>query len=121
MISFTIPGRPVPKQRPRVGKNGSIYTPKKCREYEKVVAIYAKTVFRQPLTGPVALGLKLYFSVRPGDLDNYVKAISDGLNRIAWVDDRQVVKLYASLQIGQPERAEVIIQPAVNIHQRTVQ
>ncbi len=78
------------------------------------MGLYAKNLFPQPLTGPVALGVKFYFSRRPGDLDNYVKAISDGLNGIAWQDDRQVVKLFASLKRGIPERAEVVVQQIVN-------
>jgi Holliday junction resolvase RusA-like endonuclease len=28
-----------------------------------------------------------------GDIDNYVKTILDGLNEVAWEDDRQVLKL----------------------------
>lgn len=114
MIHFTIPGRPVPKHRPRVGKHGNIYTPQNCREYERAVGLYARNVFPQPISGPVALGVRFYFSRRPGDLDNYVKAISDGLNGIAWQDDRQVVKLFASLKRGSPERAEVVVQQIVN-------
>lgn len=30
-----------------------------------------------------------------GDLDNYTKLIADALNGVAWIDDRQVVKLTA--------------------------
>lgn len=30
-----------------------------------------------------------------GDLDNYVKTVMDGLNRVAWDDDVQVVKIEA--------------------------
>ena len=111
-VYFTIPGRPVPKQRPRLGKNGIVYTPKNCREYEKRVAAAAYTVFRRPYAGPVALEVNLFLASRPGDLDNYVKAVSDGMNGIAYQDDRQVVELKAKLTVrkGIPERAEVIIK-----------
>ncbi|MDO7788803.1 RusA family crossover junction endodeoxyribonuclease [Desulforamulus aquiferis] len=111
-VSFSIPGRPVPKQRPRVGKNGSIYTPKNCKEYEKKVAEVAYTVFRRPYAGPVALEINLFLTSRPGDLDNYVKSVSDGLNKIAYLDDRQVVELKAKVivQTGITERAEVTIK-----------
>ena len=111
-VSFTIPGRPVPKQRPRMGPNGHVYTPKNCREYEKKVAATAYTVFRRPYAGPVALEVNFFLTSRPGDLDNYVKAVSDGLNRIAYQDDRQVVELKAKLTVmkGISERAEVTIR-----------
>lgn len=111
-VTFTVPGRPVPKQRPRVGKNGNIYTPGRCRCYERQVGIYAKQAFRQPFTGPVELEVTCYFTSRPGDLDNYVKAISDGLNGVAWLDDRQVVSLRASIRVAAKiqERAEVAVR-----------
>lgn len=110
-VCFTIPGRPVPKQRPRVGQNGNIYTPKNCREYEKKVAATAHTIFRRPYAGPVALEVHFFLTCRPGDLDNYVKAVSDGLNRIAYQDDRQVVELKAKITVrsGIQERAEVTL------------
>ncbi|WP_081410991.1 RusA family crossover junction endodeoxyribonuclease [Desulfotruncus alcoholivorax] len=46
-----------------------------------------------------------------GDLDKYIKSIQDGLNGIAWRDDRQVTRLKAGLFVrpGVKERAEVII------------
>jgi len=46
-----------------------------------------------------------------GDLDNYVKSIQDGLNGIAWRDDRKVEKLVADVLVrrGQKERVEIMI------------
>ncbi|KAF1086163.1 Endodeoxyribonuclease RusA [Sporotomaculum syntrophicum] len=114
MVSFVIPGRPVPKQRPRAGKNGRIYTPKKSRDYEKTVGWAGKQVFKYPYNGPVSLQVKVYLtdSRSQGDLDNYIKSIQDGLNNIAWRDDRQVVRLKAGLYVrpGAKERVEVMIQ-----------
>ncbi len=112
MVFFTIPGRPVPKQRPRMGKKGNIYTPKKCREYESAVGWTARKVFKNPYDGPVSLQVRIYLAEAGGDLDNYVKSIQDGLNGIAWRDDRQITRLKASKTIrpGKTERAEVVIQ-----------
>jgi crossover junction endodeoxyribonuclease RusA len=114
MVSFVIPGRPVPKQRPRVGKGGKIYTPKKSRDYEETVGWAGKRVFKNPYDGPVSLQVKVYLadSRSRGDLDNYVKSIQDGLNKIAWRDDRQVTRLKAGLYVqpGVKERVEVVVR-----------
>lgn len=112
MVFFTVPGRPVPKQRPRAGRNGRIYTPKKSREYEKAVARAARPVFKEPYRGPVSLQVQVYLSRPGGDLDNYIKSIQDGLNGIAWMDDRQVKKLKAGMSVrrGQEDRVEITVK-----------
>lgn len=114
MVKFNIPGRPVPKQRPRVGRNGNIYTPRKSREYEKTVARVGRLAFKNPYAGPVSLQVQIYLAStgNAGDLDNYVKSIQDGLNGIAWQDDRQVIRLKAGIAVqpGVLERAEILIK-----------
>lgn len=112
MVSFTVPGRPVPKQRPRLGKNKNVYTPVKCRDYEKTVGRAAKKVFVNPYDGPVGLAVRIYLAKEGGDLDNYIKSISDGLNGVAWRDDSQVTRIKADLiiQDGVTERAELSIE-----------
>ncbi len=71
----------------------------------------ARPVFKEPYLGPVSLQVQVYLSLPGGDLDNYVKSIQDGLNGIAWRDDRQVEKLVADVLVrrGQKERVEIII------------
>lgn len=95
-----------------MGKHGNIYTPKKCREYEKAVGWAAKRLFRRPLEGPVELQVRLYINSKGGDLDNYIKAISDGLNGVAWLDDSQVERIKASMAVDgdAAERAEVSVR-----------
>ena len=48
-------------------------------------------------------------------MDNCVKSIVDGLNNVAYLDDRQVVRLMAERRNGQVERAEVTIREAGQI------
>ena len=69
-------------------------------------------MFKNPYDGPVKLQVKVYLTAPGGDLDNYIKSIQDGLNGIAWRDDRQVTRLKAGLFVraGVKERAEVMIQ-----------
>jgi len=40
-ITFAIPGKPVPKGRPRVTRSGRVYTPKATRDYESLVRVDA--------------------------------------------------------------------------------
>lgn len=88
-------------------------TPEKTVAYEGLIAHAAAQVMAgaPPLTGPVWLNVEMHFGVpaswskkkreqallgliRPTkkpDFDNVLKAVCDGLNGVAWVDDAQVV------------------------------
>jgi len=60
--------------------------------------------------GPVALRLGLYSKGRRrADIDNAAKSVMDGLNGVAYADDRQVVALHVYAMTGEPERVEVEI------------
>lgn len=95
--------RPIPKQRPRLSKF-VVYTPKKTADHEKLIAYEWKKRYKDLiLKGAVKLDLlfcfkkaksckKDYHTQRP-DLDNLEKAILDGLNKVAFLDDCQVVEL----------------------------
>ena len=95
--TFTVEGQPVPKGRPRtVTREGTshTYTPKRTKEYERVVMMRALEagVRCAPAGRPVGLGVWVYVK-RDGDLDNFQKCVLDSLNGIAYADDRQVVML----------------------------
>lgn len=103
MYSIEINTRPVPKQRPRLSKF-IVYTPKKTADYENLIAYEWKRRYKDLiLTGAVKLDLVFVFkkaktckktlhTQRP-DIDNLQKSILDGLNKVAFVDDCQVVEL----------------------------
>lgn len=101
--SLEINTRPIPKARPRLSKF-AVYTPKKTADYEKLIAYEWKRRYKSLiLKGAVKLDLlfcfkkaksckKDYHTQRP-DIDNLEKAILDGLNKTAFVDDCQVVEM----------------------------
>lgn len=111
MIAFEIPVVPVPKERARVTRFGT-YTPARTREFENHIRVYAQ---RNAPENLLILPLKLYcefhlpkpkkpkFKEWPAvaaDIDNYLKAVMDGMNRIIWKDDSLIChieakKLYA--------------------------
>ena len=96
---FIVPGKPVPKGRPRFGK-GRAYTPRETMLAERAIAMSFRATSRaKPLTGKVGLEVEFWYGDgRHGDLDNLVKTVSDALNGVAWVDDRQIVQLRASME-----------------------
>jgi len=110
-IKIIIPGRPVPKQRPRFGRGGRVYTPIKTKEYEELVGWCAKQYIPQPLEGNVALHIKAYVAnnIFP-DLDNIAKAIMDGLNGVAYKDDKQVSCLTIQRLKGPEEKVEIELE-----------
>ena len=98
MITFTIPGRPIPKGRPRLGVRGRrayIYTPERTREYEQAVGLCARAAVQgDALECPVAVKIDLFLhGKRRIDVDNCAKSILDGMNGVVYLDDNQVVDL----------------------------
>lgn len=139
MEFITIWSKPFGKQRPKVNKRfGSIYTPENTRRYEKEVAAAWNRKYKDfKYDENVALEVKViaYFNIpksytkkrrqeiidnnlRPlkkPDGDNIMKVILDGLNGVAFADDKQVTtqqtkKRYAC--IGE-ERVEVYVKEDV--------
>jgi len=112
-VKLIIPGVPVAKARPQFNrKTGRVYTPNKTRSYESLIKEMAYDSFTKPIDGPVAISLFFYFPRTKGqmwkrkpmdrishckypDLDNVIKSTLDGLNTIAFRDDRQVFSIYA--------------------------
>lgn len=91
MITFTIPGPPVPKERARRARNGRWYTPTRTRDYESLVGSCGRHAGCRARLGPVRMTVAVYWpDNRRRDLDNAVKSIADGLNGIAYEDDAQI-------------------------------
>jgi Holliday junction resolvase RusA-like endonuclease len=95
--------------------------------WEDAIREEALKFFNEPFNGPVALSLTFYlrrpksrrkenYVVTTPDVDNLEKAVLDGLNEVAYLDDKFVVvknavKLYC--RVGKP-RVEVVIIPLRN-------
>lgn len=126
VITFTVPGEPQGKGRPRAfraGRGVRMYTPAKTEAYEQAVATAGRQAMagREPMVGPLAVDLMAVVSVpaswskkrraaaleglelpaKKPDADNVAKAIADGLNGIAYGDDAQVVELRVRKRYGE--------------------
>ena len=129
-IEFTIPGKPLAKQRPRFTRTGHTYTPDSTVMYENLI----KTCFTQkypdhvPVKVPVLMRVHAYYpmaeswpkkkraaaligDIRPAkpDWDNVGKIVSDALNNIAYVDDSQVWDCQVQKAYDVIPRVEVLI------------
>lgn len=130
MTSYTvvIPGKPFAKQRTRATRQGRVYTPAETVSFERKVGIITGTVIKTPFTGPVKVTIRATFkppeswskkkvtatthrphAQRP-DLDNVEKAILDGMNRIAFVDDCQVWSVEKSKVWGLIDQTVVFLE-----------
>lgn len=117
MIKLVIPGRPVPKKRPRTslaGRKMHVYTPTETSAYEKLVRDLAFLKVKKPFFEDIEVSIKLFFRNRRfGDIDNYAKSILDGMQEIVFENDKQVAKLHIERHIDEEERAEVEVKPII--------
>ena len=131
---FTVPGPPHGKERARVtarGKYPHAYTPEKTALYERLVGECYN--FAHPgverLTGPVELKITAFYpipkswsarlkqealadmvlpTVKP-DGSNVLKCVEDGLNGLAYEDDKQITMATVAKKYGAVPRVEVEI------------
>lgn len=113
------------KRRVRFMRTGGTYIDKQTKsDLEMVRESYKGELY----DGPVALHITVYkqlpkgkkreepFTIKP-DIDNIVKCIMDGLNGVAYKDDKQVVHIVAQKLMRQAIGGEFTmyaVEPAMN-------
>lgn len=134
-VSFRIMAEPIGKERPRASyRNGfaTIYTPKKTKVYEKLVADTFKKEFpnHEPINSECSVIITSYLKIpksyskkkkeeilrkdsRPlskPDIDNMAKSILDGLNGVAYSDDTLITDLWVGKKYaGTEPHSDVVI------------
>jgi Holliday junction resolvase RusA-like endonuclease len=130
-LDFTIPGRPVGKQRARTvfGARGvRTYTPDETVRWENAVKVFAQQAGVEMDLGPVRVDILVtrtipkswskrqtqqakdgVYAVGKPDIDNVVKSTLDGLNGVAYKDDSQVVKVSAMRTFGDVDATHVTL------------
>jgi Holliday junction resolvase RusA-like endonuclease len=135
MVTFMVEGTPVPKGRPRFARRGkfvSTYSPKTTVDYETKVSEAAQVAMgnSEPLETPV--GAYIYITLpipasyskkrtqaclsgeeRPtkkSDIDNFCKAVLDGMGGIVFVNDSQIVSLHSTKVYGTVGMVEVMVK-----------
>lgn len=120
-ITFTVPGKPQGKGRPRFTKSGRTYTPKETTEYEVLIKRMYLLQGGKLFEGAVKLSVLILYPIpksttkkdrelmvsgsilptKKPDGDNVEKAVADALNKVAYLDDSQIIeakwqKIYAA-------------------------
>jgi Holliday junction resolvase RusA-like endonuclease len=133
-MKFTVLGIPVAKGRPKFAKRGNFvtsYTPQDTVNYENLVRLSYQQSCNElrVLQGEVSMKIDSFFPIpkstskkkhqlmaigaiqhtKKPDADNVAKAICDALNKIAYVDDSQIVSLEVNKYYSDVPRAEITI------------
>ena len=136
-IHFVIEGRPQPQGRPRAVRMGAgvrMYDPPKSKAYKQMVSARVRSYMKingiQTITEPLAIHLNFYFTppksyskkrirtieakeelfTKHLDLDNLVKAVTDGMNGVMYKDDSQIIGLTAGKHYGKKDYVDVKVQ-----------
>lgn len=130
-IMLTVPGQPIAKARPRRTKAGITYTPKQTVNYETLIKELFAVKYPDfvPFEGPLRMTLLAWMKI-PGaskikteamkkgdilptkkpDISNILKAVEDALESVAYINDRQIIRLIMDKKYSPRPRIEVIIE-----------
>lgn len=128
ILTFTVPGPAVGKERARVVRRGGrtwAFTPKRTREWERRVWLHAIAArdacgvwpcwgTTYPTGGWLCCRVDVVFVGTRADVDNASKSLLDGMRGAVYGDDRQVVQLHAEKrtlrEAGGLPRTEVTVE-----------
>jgi Holliday junction resolvase RusA-like endonuclease len=135
MITFKIDGEPRGKGRPRfraLGKFIQTYTDSKTKDYENLIKASAMLAMgaSKPLETPVVIfidavkGIPASYSkkrtsdclsgferpTKKPDIDNIMKACLDAMNKVVYLDDKQVVSIHARQSYGTHPHVEIFVK-----------
>jgi len=130
-MNFTIPGHPIPKKRPRLGKYVT-YDPQVNDKIKTKLLIKSQmnaqgySIISQ---SPVEVKMSFYTKIpksaskrkqmdlenvfnaqaNHGDADNFFKFYSDCMNGIVYDDDKQIVKMSCEKRYSSNPRVEIMV------------
>lgn len=131
LCRLDVPGKIHGKGRPRFsGRTGTVYTPKPTAIYEN----YIKTLFLSQFGAiqtdkPLVLKITAFLGIpksttkkervliekgekqptKKPDIDNIIKVVLDALNGVAYIDDKQVIRVEATKAFGETESLHIEI------------
>lgn len=130
IVKFTVLGEVRSKQRPRatiINGHARVYTPKDTVMYENLVRYAYQEQVGKKLEGAIEMRCKFYFPIpksvskkqralmetetiphtKKPDADNCIKCVTDGMQSVAFDDDKQIYKLIGEKYYSNNPRVEV--------------
>ena len=136
-IMFTVYGEPIAKGRPRFSTRGKFlfaYTPEKTKAYEFEVGMMALAAMggTKPLEGALEAFIYVTYAVpasyskkrleaclsglekhiKKPDLDNVIKSVIDGMDKIVFNNDSQITSIHSTKVYGEVAKVEVMVRQA---------
>ena len=127
---FEVAGKPFGKARHRTGRYGA-YNPASNVEHEKRIreAYLEARGILDPTDAPVGVCIEAFFEIpktairkrkpsliEPGDVymgkpggDNILKSVKDALNKVAYLDDKQVVQEVCTRRYGNEAKMIIVV------------
>lgn len=129
-VKFSVLGECKGKGRPRataIKGHARMYTPKDTVMYENLVRYTYQSEIGERLCGAIEMSVKCYFPIpksiskkkheimaqeqephlKKPDADNCIKSICDGLQGVAFDDDKQIYKITAEKYYSDNPRVEI--------------
>lgn len=117
-VTFRIEGHP----RPKGSMNKFMrQSSKGSKLWQNIVKMFAVRHFPAPIAGPVRVEVHFRFPIpkrstlgypgrHVGDVDKLIRNVLDGLTRVAYGDDSQVIAVAAFKDFGEPVGATVTVE-----------
>lgn len=91
--TFTLPLPPSANRYWRKTKSGRVYVSDEASGYIAEISFILRRI--KPLTGDVAMTVRIYRERKSGDLDNRLKILFDSLRGLLYLDDDQITEIHA--------------------------
>ena len=131
IYEFEVPSKIIGKGRPRLNSyTGIVYTPTRTKDYETLIEQYFLMKYPQykAIEGRAKVRIQAFFEIpksttkkqkegmlenivsptKKPDIDNIVKVVLDAMNKFAFKDDTQIVKLEVEKLYSNSEEKLVI-------------
>lgn len=130
IVKICVLGEVRSKQRPRatvINGHARVYTPKDTVMYENLVRYAYQEQVGRKLEGVIEMKCKFFFPIpksvskkqralmetetiphtKKPDIDNCVKSVTDGIQGVAFDDDKQIYKIVAEKYYSSTPRVEI--------------